>query len=754
MVVWFVGAAKAFVVLQTSGAIITGTIADAASGTPIAGAEIALPDLGRVVTSDAGGRYAIRDVPPGPQHVSVRRIGFAPRVLHAIVPRLGEVAIDITLERAPVRLRAVDVHPTLPIRGVERAEASGPMDRSVSLAAMRNHPLLFEPDAFLAATGGNIVAALETPSGMHVRGGAADQTAFLLDGIPVLNPYHAVGTFSAWNPDALDGLTVSPPSPALPDADALSGVVTAVTRPPGERLAAQGAISTTQARVTLDGPLGLANAGFLLSARSGFPGFIAPKREPSYVGGHTRDGMVKVVLPIFGGSARVLGYESANRLDAAATARDSMAPFDRRNTFGWNGRSIGAEWSRALGHSSLMLRGWRATSDADAVWNPNGVAGAGARMSADRRDDGLTLAIDQTGGTTSALGVQLRRTTTFYRVRSANSRAAPYALTSRAPVVTVYGRHERALGDRLRGTGAVSASSVEGKAYLRSYAEIGWMPSASLRLSGAYVHGHQFAQTLRNSESIVGAIFPVDLFAGVGAVGIPVARSDDGLLAAEYRPVDGVRVGAQLYRRSMGGLVLVAPRTSDPFPATDPATGAGTATGLSLEAGISSARYGFVATYGWQRGRLEHADSSYVPAYVTTHLLEAGVIVFPSATSSIRVGVTGAAGRRATALSGAFEWETCNLLDRGCEFGGSPRTATSLGEARPPRYLRLDLGARKHWHVRAGRHDTLVAVFGGVTNVLGRPNVLTFTTDPATGEPTPIGMRPLAPLVVGLDWRF
>jgi hypothetical protein len=53
-----------------------------------------------------------------------------------------------------------------------------------------------------------------------------------------------------------------------------------------------------------------------------------------------------------------------------------------------------------------------------------------------------------------------------------------------------------------------------------------------------------------------------------------------------------------------------------------------------------------------------------------------------------------------------------------------------------------------------GRHDALVALFGTVTNVLGRPNVLTLANDPATGEPIAIGMRPFAPLVVGLDWRF
>ena len=104
---------------------------------------------------------------------------------------------------------------------------------------------------------------------------------------------------------------------------------------------------------------------------------------------------------------------------------------------------------------------------------------------------------------------------------------------------------------------------------------------------------------------------------------------------------------------------------------------------------------------------------------------------------------------------GGFEWESCNLLDNGCEFGGTPRTQPdAIGGTRLPAYLRLDLGARKHWHIAAGGRDLEVAVFGTYTNVLNRRNLLTRAIDPETREAVAIEMRPQAPLVVGLDWRF
>jgi hypothetical protein len=71
-----------------------------------------------------------------------------------------------------------------------------------------------------------------------------------------------------------------------------------------------------------------------------------------------------------------------------------------------------------------------------------------------------------------------------------------------------------------------------------------------------------------------------------------------------------------------------------------------------------------------------------------------------------------------------------------------------------PTYLRADLGIRKHWHLHIAGRDASVALFGTVTNVVARRNVLAYATDPATGETAAVEMRPLSPLVVGLDWRF
>jgi len=111
-------------------------------------------------------------------------------------------------------------------------------------------------------------------------------------------------------------------------------------------------------------------------------------------------------------------------------------------------------------------------------------------------------------------------------------------------------------------------------------------------------------------------------------------------------------------------------------------------------------------------------------------------------------------GRRATAAEGGFEWEADNILDRGSEFGGSPYAGGSLGGTTLPTYFRLDLGVRKTWRVGVWGRDGTLALFGTATNILGRKNILTYSRDPSNGGLTGIEMRPLAPLVVGLDWEY
>jgi hypothetical protein len=452
----------------------------------------------------------------------------------------------------------------------------------------------------------------------------------------------------------------------------------------------------------------------------------------------------------------LLGYDSGNEIDVAALAQspDTATSRPARNGFEWYSRSFGVEWNRPLGGVALRIQAWNAGGEAEAAWRPT--ENSGFRLESDREDQGLLAAVERnSAGRFTGAGVRVQRSRTSYRVAAREGSGIGTSLSARTALAAIFVQHRRPVASDLTADLALSATGAAGDVHLGLQSELRWRPSPAASVSGSYARSHQFSQSLRNSESVVGGIFPADLYVGAGAHGVPVARGDRAVVGAELLAWAGVRVGAQAYLSDFDGLLLVAPRAGTPFATGGFLTGDGTSRGLSLEAAMSGARYGVTASYGWQRTRVTYGDSSYAPGYGTSHLIETGVVVFPAPTASIRLGLTGAVGRRGTGVLGAFEWESCNLLDQGCEFGGSPTHDTDrLGATRLPAYFRLDLGLRKHWHVEVAGRDVELALFGTVTNLLGRRNVLAVATDPVTGMRSEIEMRPLAPLVVGLDWRF
>jgi hypothetical protein len=748
---------KILLATQASFASVTGTVREEGSDAPLAGAVVELADLDRFEITDSEGRYSFDEVPAGPQHVTVHLVGYAPRTLHAIVPRQGTVEIHVTLRPEPIELRAIQVRVRVPVRGVDSEDIASTPDRGVTAAAVRHHPLLAEPDFFQAIGGGTVAIRPESPTGIHVRSGASDQTAYLLDGIPVFSPYHSAGTFSAWNPDALSRLSLSVTEPEAGFADALSGVVSAETRAPASSLRTQGSLSTTQARATLDGPLGWEGAGYLVSFRLAFPGFIIPPNERSYLRSETTDGLAKIESPLGGGRIGLLGYDSHNEIGAASAPEetDDTGVEDRpRNEFSWRSRSLGGEWSRPLGDAALRLRAWRASSDASAEWQDE--EGNLEGLEATRRDVGVIATVEHAGADRTTLaGIQARHSRTSYLITEGSAESPVFDLSSRTPMAAAFVHHGRPIAPRTRIELGLVGILADERLHVDPRAQLQWEPTSALAISGTYARTRQLAQSLRNPESVVSNVFPVDAYVGAGDDGIPVAHGDQGILSVLYRPLAGLRLEAEIYARSMNDLALVAPRDADPYATTGFVAGSGRARGLALGAALSAARYAALASYGYQYVRLEYGDTLYTPDQGGAHLADAGVIFFPTVTSSISLGASGVFGRRTTAVGGFFEWEACNLLDRGCEFAGSPQARTEpLGSTTLPAYLRVDAGVRKHWHLMILGKDGLLTVFGTVTNVFGRENVLTVVTDPETGERSEITMRPRAPLVVGLDWQL
>jgi hypothetical protein len=558
---------------------------------------------------------------------------------------------------------------------------------------------------------------------------------------------------SAWSPAAVAEVELKEGS-ALP-TDALSGAIVATTVDPGDRLRSTAAVSVTQIQLGVQGPLP-ADAGFLLNARFGYPGFVFHSRELSYLRGEDHDVIAKLQKDFGGGSLRVVAFDNENviRFASASTDVGEAAAGDLpRNGLRWHSGTYGLGWdSRPGAGPRWSLRAWRADLEASVRWL--GADPAFRDLESERVQLGLTGSAAWGGPNRSTeVGARIGHDDLHYRVGALEEGGAAFGVRDGLRSAGVYGRIRRRPAERLEMDVELMGLLDDSGAHLLPHVQLLWPASDRLSLFARYTSSRQLAQSLRNGESIVGRLFPPELPVTTDQ-NTRIARSRTAVAGFVGIPWNGGRWTGEAYVRSIDGLAVVAAGEGRPFATAGVPYGSAAIQGAAVELSTSAARYGILASYGVERVELRAAEATFSPGYAARQRARIGGVVHPTATLSVRLAWVGEFGRRGTDTIGVVEWESCNLLDEGCEFAGTPEALGALGARRLPGYHRLDLSIRKHWHVRLGSRDARLEAFVSGSNLLGRTNVLGYAVDPETGEGEPIEMRPASPVAAGVEWSF
>ncbi|MDQ3698905.1 MAG: TonB-dependent receptor [Gemmatimonadota bacterium] len=775
-----VACALTLVLAQSAAPTVRGTVWDDGTGEPIAGAVVALLDVGQHTRTDSAGRYELRGTPGRTHHLYVTRLGYRAHALEILLPLTGSLDLDVSLVALPARLAEVDILERTNVfgrLGARRALVEPIGSRSITAEQVRTQPLLAEPDFMLALSSvGDVAVAPESPTTLHVRGGASDQNLVLIDGVPVYSPVHASGSFGALNPDALSSIELhAGVAPARLGGGLSSIVEMRSLAPRADRLRARGGASVTSARVMLEGPIAGTGAQFLISGRRGAPTLLAHKRDDARLRSSSGDLLAKLTAGLAGGRLALLSVSVADHASFAAGARGSESPssgsdgvavaassadFDvaRRHGFEWGSRSHGLSWRRELaGGAGFEVRLWQASYEAEIDWaaSPVPLSLASARAT-DALESALTIDAPDHH---LQVGVELQRHRADYSVRGPEGYAASassYELSAQLATLAAYVDDAVRLGERweLMG-GARGVILPGGSIVLEPRVALRLRPLSSVSLALGYGRTHQVAQSLRNPESLAAGVSGADLPILAGMAAAPAARADQLAAAAEVQPAAGMRVALDGYVRRLEGLVLVAPGGALPFAIAGFETGRGRAAGLAL-------------TMDWERDKLTASGSlgvarvvtstdrvSFRPSHAPTSTLTAGFAYRPSPRTTWRTALFARSGRPSTLFEGPFEWEGCNPLDGGCEIVGTPELpAGALGAVRLPPYIRLDLGARRSWQARILGHGTVFEGHITLSNMLDRRNVWAVLTEPNGASEHTAPMRSLSVLNAGIDWRY
>ncbi len=720
-------------------------------GAPI---DLATVELDGQVRTALGGLATFRDVPPGSHTVRARRLGYAPSDTTLVV---GGAAMRVIVRLTP---RPRDL-PTLAVSAPRRlapppiaapGDLSGPLTTVLTRLdreQLQAVPPAFEPDVLraLQATTG-VGAANDVNAHLAIRGSAPEHTLYLLDGAPVLGPYHMFGLFGAFNPDAVDDAQILRGSLPARIGGALGSVVSLRSARP-DRFRLVGGATVLASRVAASGPIGGAGSWLVAGRRTNL--------------GFGRNNLVDLEVPYW-----FWDLQGTLRLAPAPHQEITISTYGSGDKFSedlffikegsaplfstWRNRVASASWRYA------PAAGWGGSV---AFWTSGYRSTLALGDTTLRADSAATQGNTRLTGFSAAIGRDLPRGTvraalelTDTRARLVGDSVAPGYLDDRIDrrVTEVAGslEWEHRIGAVTVAPGLRATRWNRGDAWSVE-------PRFAMRMDfgrgGTVTAG--VSRTVQALYALRDDLLPI--------LGVPFwilpDSTDPRATATAFEvsvalpPANGWRVEASLFHRRLAGLARWRPtgkRDLSELEYDD-----GTASGLEL---LVSRRTGRIT--GW---------ASYTPI-VASYRPATGGSYRPlwdrrqtiDAVTQIKLGRWGVLSQRVAFATSQPFWVEQGMFT-GSEFDPGTGTARARNDASfpiwsstqgtLPYYFRADLTVTAGWQFGRVR----VSPFAGLINLTGRRNVTGYRAQPGgltgTIEYLPRRQLPRVP-VLGIDFSL
>ncbi|RMF58897.1 MAG: TonB-dependent receptor [Bacteroidetes bacterium] len=206
---------------------IAGTVRDATTGEPLIGVNLIVVGTSNGAATDVEGRFVIDNLRPGEYAVKVSYIGFETKLFTGIVVRDGATTrLDVELQEAVLSTEEeIVVVGEKPLLDVEQSASAYTINRDQLDAA----PLRNVQEAVATQVG-----VIQDPTGLYIRGGRANETGFIVDGVSAKDPLAGTGFGLDIGSNAFSEIEVTTGGLGAEVGDATSGVVSVETQTGGD----------------------------------------------------------------------------------------------------------------------------------------------------------------------------------------------------------------------------------------------------------------------------------------------------------------------------------------------------------------------------------------------------------------------------------------------------------------------------------------------------------------------------------------
>ncbi len=202
---------------------LAGRVTETGTGIALPGVNILVEGTTRGTATDADGRYTVPGINPGVYTIQVSYIGFETKRFTGIRVRAGETTrLDIDIAEAVLSTDdEVVVVGDRPLVEIEAANSSQLTTRREIEAA----PVQTVQDVVA-----NQAGVTRDPTGLYIRGGRAQETGFVIDGVSAKDPLAGTGFGVELGSNSLESVEVTTGGVGAEHGDVTSGVVAVQTR--------------------------------------------------------------------------------------------------------------------------------------------------------------------------------------------------------------------------------------------------------------------------------------------------------------------------------------------------------------------------------------------------------------------------------------------------------------------------------------------------------------------------------------------
>ncbi len=254
--------------------ILRGFVADSSNGEALPYANVYINELGRFANTDYRGYFVMASIPAGRRlTVVITYVGYKTKQFWTILDPYR--VTDLRAELAPLSIQMQTIEKIG--EKVSKENATDLSLQKIAIKDLETLPRGVELDIFRSLqslpgvqTGGDVSARY------YVRGSASNQNLVLLDNTVIYNPFHALGIFSAFDPDMINSLEFYKGGFPAEFSNRLSSVLKVVTKD-GNRnnFGGKASLSLLTAKLLLEGPI--PGGSFILSGRKNYSDVILKK---------------------------------------------------------------------------------------------------------------------------------------------------------------------------------------------------------------------------------------------------------------------------------------------------------------------------------------------------------------------------------------------------------------------------------------------------------------------------------------------